>query len=603
MTSKRKGARKQSAVEVRCVPQVSRALVLTAFFISFALPNLVYSGTWFFSALHLMKWATALLPVALLGVVAGWRVLRHGAEAARFRLDGFAVLWLLLLVYTTLQPLWTDVRSMTTFYREWFFFASLWLVYALAYNLADERLVRALLWGALANAALNVLFAELQMRGMATGVPLIALSAPGNYIGNTGQQNMFAFWMTIAGIGGSLLMLSGTSFRERPFQRGALLALTGVVFWGLIASTSRSGILSLLLGVAVMSAFYLRGEGRRALSRVACVALLFAAVMALNVSMSPGRSSQLLYKMEDMVTQPLSIANRDSIWATSWTMFARDPWRGVGLGQFKWHYIDANNLMKARWPHLSVNFTMWAHNEFLQWMAEGGVPGALLMFALWGWWGISAGRAFFKRRRLSPEAIWGCSLVTAFFFNALWTRPFHRIENALWLSLAFAVANREVIGPVFKRPVSTTMKWGLRVLGGMVCGVSLLGVLYLADGIRGDRLLRLAAEREKGNASAVTELYRRAYSSLMVRDLVEKHTAYFSIELGKAIGNKEMVADGLNTLVDHFRKQPHVEDLGLLLNWAYTVNNPEFRRYIESFVYASPKGESADSSDARETSE
>ena len=272
-------------------------------------------------------------------------------------------------------------------------------------------------------------------------------------------------------------------------------------------------------------------------------------------------------------------------------MFARDPWRGVGLGQFKWHYIDANNLMKARWPHLSVNFTMWAHNEFLQWMTEGGIPGALLMFALWGLWGVSAGRAFFKRKRLSPEASWG--LLVAAFFCAV-DAPLSQIENALWLSLAFAVANRDH-GPVLRGP-SRHDEMGLEGLGADVRRL-LLGLLYLADGMRRPPL-RLAAEREKGNATAVTELYRRAYSSLMVRDLVEKQTAYFSIELGKAIGKREMVADGLNTLVDHFRKQPHVEDLGLLLDWAYAVNNPDFRRYIESFVYAPPKDGSADSPDA-----
>ena len=58
-------------------------------------------------------------------------------------LDGFSFLWLMLLAYMTVQPLWAETRSLTTFYREWFFFASLWMVYVLASLLADKKVLRA----------------------------------------------------------------------------------------------------------------------------------------------------------------------------------------------------------------------------------------------------------------------------------------------------------------------------------------------------------------------------------------------------------------------------------------------------------------------------
>ena len=172
-------------------PQAQRALLVCAFFLSFTAPNLIFSGEFFFSTLHLMKWATAMIPLTVVGLWAGFRVLRRGTEATGFRLDGFAVVWLTLLLYMTVQPLWAGVRSVETLYQEWFFFAFLWMVYVLCTLTMDGRVLRALLWGGLANAAVNVVFAELQIRGLNETYPFI-LPTPGHYIGNTGQQNMFA---------------------------------------------------------------------------------------------------------------------------------------------------------------------------------------------------------------------------------------------------------------------------------------------------------------------------------------------------------------------------------------------------------------------------
>ncbi|PKL02449.1 MAG: hypothetical protein CVV55_04375, partial [Synergistetes bacterium HGW-Synergistetes-2] len=59
-------------------PLAPRALLVCAFFLSFTAPNLIFSGEFFFSTLHLMKWAAAMIPLTLLGLWAGFRVLRRG---------------------------------------------------------------------------------------------------------------------------------------------------------------------------------------------------------------------------------------------------------------------------------------------------------------------------------------------------------------------------------------------------------------------------------------------------------------------------------------------------------------------------------------------
>ena len=568
---------------------VSRILPFTMFFLSFSLPNLVFSGSYFFSTLHLMKWVATLAPIALLGVVHGFRTARLGAERTGFRLDGFAFVWLMLLLYVTAQPLWTDVRSMVTFAQEWFFFASLWLVYVLASYMADERLLRALLWGALLNAAISVLFAELQMRGLNGPYPFV-MPTPGNYIANTGQQNMFALWMAIGGLGGAFLLLSTDRARKKPLLNGTIFALLGVVFRGLITSTSRSGILALAVGYAVLAVFYLRLEGRRMRAKVLFVPLLFAAVLAMNVSMNDNTAQALTNKLEDVIERPLSIAHRDSIWATSWTMFSARPWRGTGLGQFKWNYMDAQVEMLHRWPHLKWQYTHWAHNEFLQWMAEAGVVGAALMFFLWIWWGWGAMSAFVRKTRLSPGAVWGSALVSLFFFNALWTRPFHRIENAVWLALAFAATNREVLPPLFPALSAERFSRSLRVAGGVICVTSLVGLIYLGNGVYGDRMLRLAAG-VRGDAAAMQNYLTRAYNSPMVRDEAEMQLAYLLVHLGDHLQDPELTADGLNALIAFFEKQPDVQELSFLRRWVPRLNNEGFKRYVESFTsWPNPSG-------------
>ncbi|HDQ92680.1 MAG TPA: hypothetical protein ENN89_01005, partial [Synergistetes bacterium] len=155
------------------------------------LPNLLFSGTWWYESLHIIKWAAAFIPVGLLVFAAGLRIASGRAKDPV--IDPFGALWLFLALLLLLQPLWAPVRSFPTFAREWFFFAALWGVYVTARKGLKKGSLELFLWGASFNAALNVLFAELQARGLQGIFPFI-YPVPGLYIGNTGQQNMFGLW-------------------------------------------------------------------------------------------------------------------------------------------------------------------------------------------------------------------------------------------------------------------------------------------------------------------------------------------------------------------------------------------------------------------------
>ena len=567
-------------------PLLPGGLFVVFFFISLVFPNLVFSGPYFYSTLHLAKWAVALVPVALCGIAAGIRIAVKGAVRTSFRIDGFAFVWFILLLYVTMQPFWSGLRSPETFFREWFFFASLWLAYILAVLLVDRRLLRAVLWGSLVNCALSVVFAELQVRGANHVLPLI-LPTPGHYIANTGQQNMLALWLAMGGLNGAFLFFSAGKGR-----RGTMLltaALLSVVFWGLISTTSRSGLLSLFLGFLVLSCYFVRNMGRGNIRRVLSVALIFLSVMGLNLYLNEGRWGILMYKMEDIARDPLSIANRDSIWATSWTMYTASPLRGVGLGQYKWHYLDAQREMLKRWPRMKWQYTHWAHNEFLQWFAEAGTVGGILMLFLWGWWAVSAFRIFLKKSRCSAEAFWASSMVALFLFDALWTRPFHRIENALWLVLAFAAANREMLLPLVSPPPPEEFEKGGRLLGGVTAAVCMIGLVYLGSGMWGDRMLRLFTNEQRTVAERQTAL-ERALSAPMVRDLAEKEGAYYLISSGQERKDPESVSRGLNRLMAVFSKEPHVRELNYLRQWSIRLENEAL---VEEFTsYGAPASKS-----------
>ena len=365
--------------------------------------------------------------------------------------------------------------------------------------------------------------------------------------------------------------------------------LLSVVFWGLISTTSRSGLLSLFFGFLVLSCYFVRNMGRGNIRRVLSVALIFLSVMGLNLYLNEGRWGILMYKMEDIARDPLSIANRDSIWATSWTMYTASPLRGVGLGQYKWHYLDAQREMLKRWPRMKWQYTHWAHNEFLQWFAEAGTVGGILMLFLWGWWAVSAFRIFLKKSRCSAEAFWASSMVALFLFDALWTRPFHRIENALWLVLAFAAANREMLLPLVSPPPPEEFEKGRRLLGGVTAAVCMIGLVYLGSGMWGDRMLRLFTNEQRTVAERQTAL-ERALSAPMVRDLAEKVGAYYLISSGQERKDPESVSRGLNRLMAVFSKEPHVRELNYLRQWSIRLENEAL---VEEFTsYGAPASKS-----------
>ncbi len=551
-------------------------LLESMLFVALTAPNLFFSGAYWFQTLHLMKWFLAMIPVALLSVVVGWRLLRRGPEGTAFSLDPFGALWFLLLFYAVFQPLWAPVTSIPTLVREWFYLATLWAAYVWARHDFDGRRLSLFLLAAALNGAVNVLFAELQIRELNGPFPFI-LPTPGHYIGNTGQQNMLGIWIAIALYGGAFLHL----VREGSRREGLVnLALFAVNAWGLWNTTSRSAYLSFFVGLAALSLVYGRLVGRKGLRRLLTILLILVATFF--AAEGAGRGHQLVQKAAEMVRDVETVGHRDSIWLTSWAMFKKHPLTGVGLGHYKWNYLDAQRDMFRDHPDRDWKFTLWAHSEVLQFLCEFGLLGFLFLVGLGGWWLFSLLRALTRKKELSSAALWAIGLLFLFWFDALWTRPFHRIENVLWMSLAFALANRELL------PVETA--WSrcrpraLRVLGGLVTVVALAGSALMIDSMVGDR--KIAVAMRSRSAQTRRELLERAHDHLLVRDIAAKQLAHHLVSIGEITKNREILLDGVLHLETVFRSEPHSQELRALLKWQGRLGRKE--ELMESVSYLKP---------------
>lgn len=631
------------------LPLVPAWLLIPLWLISLALPNLIYSGVKFADTLHIIKWTVTGVPIAIAVFIAGLRLIIYGKDKINIKLDLFAVIWAFILAYCSLQPLWVDVFSPTALVLEMVCFVTVWAFYIISVaSFPDYALRPILLLGSL-NGAINVLFAELQIRNMNNlnflkgtifdglqNISDIILPTPGNYIGNTAQQNMFGLWTAIAVLGSvylfvydawkndnkehgkkiwfpalsiaaSVLCLNFAVLNnsillyvltgifiigafviafvlgndKRVYYSVVTLILTAVNLWGILNSTSRSGNLSLIMGLLVLLIVAAWRFNRNYVIRFLAVLLVMSVVAYVSVNSS--RASGLVSKTIEAATNTENFGNREYIWRTSYAMFKEHP-QGVGIGQYKWHYMEAQRELYKTSFGLKVpwQYTHWAHNEFLQFFCEGGIIGGfmfLFMFASWFFpalWGLKKR----ERMKVNINAVWGLGLTTLILSCAFFTRPFHRIENIVWITLAIAVSNREFFTDKLKFDIIRTKTF--QRLIGFVCIVSsIAGCVYISGGIYGNWLLRQALSTQ--NPQLQIYLLEEANKHPIVREETQRNIAYHYIQLGEQTDDKDALAKGFNILWDQFNREPHSEDINRILNMAQKYQLEGVLREIKSY--------------------
>ncbi len=198
----------------------------------------------------------------------------------------------------------------------------------------------------------------------------------------------------------------------------AYATMAAAMFATVIAGASRAGTIICTLEVAVISLAALwghkRGSGPRASTvlRLAALAGIFIAVVGWEV---------VWQRFQD----PDPFKTRREIAVSSLEMARRHPIVGFGLGTYESAYPAYTSFDIG----LTVNH---AHNDWLEWAAEGGLP-LFLMLALVALWSA----------RAALQSPWALGIL-AVFLHATVDYPLHRPAlTALLILLLSALAAKE----------------------------------------------------------------------------------------------------------------------------------------------------------------
>jgi O-antigen ligase len=215
----------------------------------------------------------------------------------------------------------------------------------------------------------------------------------------------FAYWNNFAQFAEMALPITlWAGLSKRHSSPAPYLVLAAVEIGAVVASGSRAGTL-LVLGelLAVIGFAYARRQDRR---------LLLGATLALVLSIFfvyAAGFDVLIKKLQEND----QLAVRRSINQSSLEMIRERPLTGWGLETYVpvyrmfAHYDDGTYVNRA-------------HNDWLQWAAEGGIPFAGLMLAVFVW-----------TLRPAVQSVWGIGLI-AVCLHALVDYPFARLGVCGW---------------------------------------------------------------------------------------------------------------------------------------------------------------------------
>jgi O-antigen ligase len=206
--------------------------------------------------------------------------------------------------------------------------------------------------------------------------------------------------------------------RHREIRLPYML-LAALQVGAVVSSPSRAGAV-LVLAELVIVLFLAWFRRRQSMS---------IAVLAIALGLSAGFSyiagfQQVMQKFE----RHDQLANRRLINRSSVDMIRERPFTGWGLGAYASVYKMFALYDDGTWVNQ-------AHNDYLEWAAEGGIPYACLMLLLMVW-----------SVRPAVRSVWGIGLL-AFCLHALVDYPFARLGTCAWyfvLAAMLAVHNGEV---------------------------------------------------------------------------------------------------------------------------------------------------------------
>jgi len=267
--------------------------------------------------------------------------------------------------------------------------------------------------------------------------------------GTLGNANHFALYLEMA----IPLVLALALARLRLFERGqtlreGLLRLLGeekrVLFYlavlpllgaALLLTRARAGVvtLALSLGLAGLMLLFVRAQGLRRR-----LALVLLPLLALAVVWGGGDTVRDFMKLKEKAEAGRGIG-RFVRWPATLEMVRDHPVFGTGFGTYRYAYF-LYDREGAQW-------VTHAHSDALETLADGGVPGGLLLVALL-LVPLAATVRVWRRRRRTRIRLLGIGLIAAVFaalFHSLFEFalriPSNMVVFVLLLALGWKVVN------------------------------------------------------------------------------------------------------------------------------------------------------------------
>jgi tetratricopeptide (TPR) repeat protein len=154
--------------------------------------------------------------------------------------------------------------------------------------------------------------------------------------------------------------------RGEPLARGLATIATALMAIGLWFCGSRGAVVAALAGLYMMALVV--AQRRTRIWMLGAVVIASLAVLSIGIETVFVRISELL--MPQSLAQD-AWSQRPEIWADTRTLIEHSPWVGVGLGSFESAFTVVKSI-----PQFTT--TSHAHSEFLQVLAETGIPTGLL---------------------------------------------------------------------------------------------------------------------------------------------------------------------------------------------------------------------------------
>jgi O-antigen ligase len=171
---------------------------------------------------------------------------------------------------------------------------------------------------------------------------------------------------------------TGLSLR-RLLSAPGFAKIAWLVIWivlmaiALIFSTSRMGIAAMILSMGAMLVAA-RAATRHKRRATAVAVMLILAILGLAIYIGV---DTLFERYENISRERSADTDRIALWRDAWKLVAKYPLFGQGLGTFRWTYPAYESVQ----PDIPAQY---AHNDYLQAVAEVGVTGLILLLWAYG---------------------------------------------------------------------------------------------------------------------------------------------------------------------------------------------------------------------------